>query len=80
MPSAENVNWTKVGLMIGALLVGVWLGVLVFNVSLSTSGTLTFVGFFVWMPMGMHSGHGGHGLHDEESPATSVRAARRSRH
>ena len=64
--SVENVNWTKVGLIVSVLLLGAWLAVSVFNVSLSTLGTLAFIGFFIWMHMGMHGGHGGHGSHDKE--------------
>jgi len=67
--SVENVNWTKVGLIVSVLLIGAWLALTVFNVSLSALGTLAFLGFFVWMHMGMHGGHGSHGSHGEEQPS-----------
>ena len=63
--SVENVNWTKVGLIVSVLLFGAWLALTVFNVSLSVLGTLAFLGFFMWMHMGMHGLHGSHG---EEQP------------
>lgn len=65
--SMENINWTKVGLIGVALLVGAWVAVSVFNVSLGTLGTLAFLGFFVWMHMGMHGGHDSHGEKHDDS-------------
>ena len=44
--------------IVAVLLVGALIAVYLFDVSWSTIGTVALVGFFAWMHMGMHGGHG----------------------
>ena len=74
--SLENLNWLKVGLIIATLSFGAWAAVVMFNVSLSTLGVLAFLGFFVWMHLGMHGGHGGHDSHGDEHAGHTTESPR----
>ncbi len=69
LDTLNQVNWLKVGLILGALLLAGFAALYIFNVPFSTLVWIALIGGFAWMHMGMHGSHGGHGGHNERGNA-----------